>query len=176
MKLNFEFLLTFDSGWLYIIYMKKLILILLPFLFLGCKTNLTKHNFYIENNSSVTVSFTTDDTTTVFTLAPNESTTIPSYAYLKPSFINHPRVYFDSDYDRGIIKDKPFYLYKIYNLYKEQITVIEENGNLGENYGESINISGFSDVIIKIYTTEPKLIAVETETNVKTFNFSIIKL
>lgn len=47
MKLNFEFLLTFDSGWLYIIYMKKLILILLPFLFLGCKTNTAVDNYVL---------------------------------------------------------------------------------------------------------------------------------
>ena len=47
MKLNFEFPLTFDSGLLYIIYMKKLILILLPFLFLGCKTNTAVDNYVL---------------------------------------------------------------------------------------------------------------------------------
>ena len=72
--------------------MKRLLFILLPFLFLACKHGYT-YDLEVRNNSSFDVSFTINDASTVYTVISKQAITVTSNNPDKEiKLIDNPRV------------------------------------------------------------------------------------
>lgn len=152
--------------------MKKLFLILLPLLFVSCNSGYFTgiYDYEFINNSSVDVDINIQNGKT-YTLQTSKSIVVTKDRDDKYTFINNPRVKAREvcrDWEKGYyvyIEDMYYTNMKFFNSSNYDIIVTEQNGMLGNNYGDVLNISAGATVTAKVYTTSPAFISVFSDNN-----------
>ena len=91
---------------------------------------------------------------TVYTLASGESVTLEIYNNPTLVFQNHPRVTYSSNTSVKIY-DLTAYEYTVTNNSSATVILSEENGLLGDVYGDTETIAGGESVSVTVYAKSP---------------------
>lgn len=136
--------------------MKRFLLILLPFLFLACKHGYT-YDLEVSNNSSFDVSFTINDDDTVYSVSSNNKIIVTSQeADKEVKLIDNPRVSMDKTFKCCIFTDMEYKDVTVYNTLALDIILCEDNGFIGQTFGETVSLSANSTKTFRLYTDNPK--------------------
>ena len=140
--------------------MKKLFLILLPFLFIACQDpNDRIYDFKFVNDSSVDVTFKVFDKT--YTVQPTETCVVQKSNSDSYSLVDHPRVNV-KNYPQAhklVFENMTSKTINVYNTTSLTITLSEKNGLLGDNYGDTLSINGNSSATATVYGSWQEYIA-----------------
>ncbi len=148
---------------------KKYLFFLLSFLFLSCDSFI-QHNFSIQNNSDITVSFSVKNYgNKQYTLSPEEKINLFLFDNPQLTFVDNPRVYFVSGVDSGVIKNLVKKTVSVYNPLDVKVLLSDKNKMLGDNYGDTYELLPNAITSINIYSSNLNLTATY-KSNGKTFN------
>lgn len=148
--------------------MKKLLLILLPLLFLGCKRSF---EYTVYNRSDIDVDFILEEYNLKFHLNSNESVNINFTDNENIILLNHPRCYVNKCWDAYFcdleILNMKYKIVNVFNTSNLDISLYEVNGLIGENYNDIITIPSNNSIAFKVWTNKPQYRAIFTENNIK---------
>ena len=128
--------------------------------FFSCKA--ASSAFTVENASSVSVTVVAKNTSTEYTLQPQEIKSIDDPLTL--SLKDNPRVEFSYPQAQYYyISDLKKYTYTVYNNKTASVVLGEENGMLGENYNSTVTLEAAetppSTTSVSVYTSSPSFYA-----------------
>lgn len=161
--------------------MKKIIFVLLPFLFLSCSGGYWTGNWDTEitNTTNETVSFYFFKSE-IITLKSQETYTAVINKENKPVFLNNSRLTFKESFSRGtkyydIINLNPYNIL-FYNNTDSSVIVTELSGALGDTNDFELILPPQKITSCIIYTRSPKFIYLDSETKELLDKSSIIYL
>lgn len=146
--------------------MKRLFFCLIALSFISCSNGYWTGDwdYTFTNKSSVTVSFKVDNNDTMFTLASGETITINMNNKDNYSLYNHPRVNVEKTFKNGKgyydIYDLTCINQSVFNSSEHDIILSENNGLLGEKYGDTVLLKAGQTTDIKVYTSSPSYKAI----------------
>ena len=151
--------------------MKKLFLILIPFLFLSCEqgyfTGIYEYEFV--NRSKSVVSLKIDGDNDLHEIQPTKSYNVLMNHNNSYSFINKPRIITKEvcvkphTYYYIYIDDMSYVTMNFFNSSNYDIIVSEKNGLLGDKAGDTLIIKAGKIEKAKVYTTTPNFTAIYKE-------------
>ena len=123
--------------------------------FIACKSGYI-YDLEIRNNSSFTVDFKFNNDDKIYTLNATDS-----YKYtdtdtdINITLINNPRVDINKSFKLCTLTDMEYKEVHVYNTLSLDIVLCEDNGFIGQTYGETVTVNGNTSASFLLYTDKP---------------------